>query len=468
VFGRTRAARPILVIPAASARQRSCYSARQEVFVMMLIKYALLGASAVGFLGVLALLVRDLRHDIETRRLAGQEWRDVWLDLIRWRTAARGAVAASLCLLVGLSIVVVPAGMAGVRVSELWGTRPGTLYPGVHFVRPLVEEVSLYDTRERVLGSEDPKSRNELLSVQTREGLSLGLAITVRYRLDPQRLDQIHERLAVDRDGALVGPVVASAFREVAPSFVVREAFSTRREELRQRAAVVITRRLAADGIVVRDVLLRDVVLPPEYAKGLEELLLREQQAERMVYDVEIKEKEIRTTELEADAQKARRIKEAEAAAAVRVLQAKAEADAMQHTLPLKQKQIEQSRLEAQARKEATIEDAQAAADAKVIDSKAEVQKSQLMAGAEANRVRVMASANNERLRVESEILKENPLLIQKIVAERLSDKMQIMMVPTDGRDFFATDVLKSALSGALAAPAATPAAAPATRSARR
>jgi hypothetical protein len=38
-------------------------------------------------------------------------------------------------------------------------------------------------------------------------------------------------------------------------------------------------------------------------------------------------------------------------------------------------------------------------------------------------------------------------LLIQKIIAERLSDKIQIMMVPNDGKYFFANDVLSSALS---------------------
>lgn len=43
-------------------------------------------------------------------------------------------------------------------------------------------------------------------------------------------------------------------------------------------------------------------------------------------------------------------------------------------------------------------------------------------------------------------MLKQNPLLIQKIIAERLSDKVQIMMVPTDGRFFFANDVLRSSL----------------------
>ncbi|HLB86686.1 MAG TPA: hypothetical protein VJK29_03450, partial [Terriglobales bacterium] len=47
------------------------------------------------------------------------------------------------------------------------------------------------------------------------------------------------------------------------------------------------------------------------------------------------------------------------------------------------------------------------------------------------------------RMKSEGAILKQNPLLINKIVAERLSDKLQIMMVPSDGKFFFANDVLR-------------------------
>ena len=51
-------------------------------------------------------------------------------------------------------------------------------------------------------------------------------------------------------------------------------------------------------------------------------------------------------------------------------------------------------------------------------------------------------TAEQHRTRSEANVLEDNPLLIQKIVAERLSDKVQIVMVPMDGRFFFANDVL--------------------------
>jgi hypothetical protein len=130
----------------------------------------------------------------------------------------------------------------------------------------------------------------------------------------------------------------------------------------------------------------------------------------------------------------------------VRVLQAKSEADAMQFTLPLKQKQIEQSRLEAEAQKQATVKGAEAQAQAKVIDSKAELERRNLLADAEANRIRVVAAADSERMKSEAALLKQSPLLINKIVAERMSDKLQIMMVPSDAKIFF-NDVMKSGVT---------------------
>ena len=367
---------------------------------------------------------------------------------VRWRLAVQLAAAGTLAMLITESIVVIPDGAAGVRISQISGARPGTLYAGVHVITPLVDSVAIYDTREQVystLASENPKQKGDLLTVQAREGLNIGLAVSVRYRLDPKRLDSIHTNLPQPVGEQVVAPVVATIYRQLAPNYITREIFATKREELRATAAEAITSRLASDGIVVREVLLRDLQLPAEYAKGLEGLLLKEQENERLGTEQEIKQKEVRIAELEAEAQKARDVKQAEAQAQVRVLQAKGEADAMQYTLPLKQ--IEQTKLEAQARKESTLQNAEAAAQAKIIDSKAEVERQKNLADAEANRIRVTAAADAERMKFEASVLKQNPMLIQKIIAERLSDKLQIMMVPIDGRNFFANDVMRSAFS---------------------
>jgi regulator of protease activity HflC (stomatin/prohibitin superfamily) len=443
---------------------------------MLALKYLLMLVGAALFTGAGAVVAYDVYVAARLRSLLQQSGaqggaegitptqRRGPFDSVRWELARNLALAAILPVLVALSIAVVPDGFAGIRVSQLFGVRTGTLYPGVHFETPFIDEIVLYDTREQVYTtaaapSADKKNAAEVLTVQAREGLNLGLAVSVRYRLDPTRLGSIHQNLPQPVGEQVVGPVVSSIYRQLAPNYVTREIFAVKREELRTQAAEAIKTRLASDGIIVREVLLRDIHLPEEYAKGLEGLLLKEQENERLGTEQEIKQKEVKIAELEADAQKARDVKQAEAQAQVRVLQAKAESDAMQYTLPLKQKQIEQTKLEAQARKESTLQNAEAAAQAKIIDSKAEVERQRNLADAEANRIRVTASADAERMKYEASVLKQNPMLIQKIIAERLSDKLQIMMVPMDGKNFFATDVMRSAFqnrngNGATAAPA--------------
>jgi regulator of protease activity HflC (stomatin/prohibitin superfamily) len=404
----------------------------------------LLLAAAFGIpLYALALRIRS------ARRKAAGETELIALEPIAWRIPAALVLVACLPLFIAVSIVVVPSGMGGVRVSQLRGTLPGTLYPGTHFVTPLIESVQTFDLRDHLFtagvveeGAKSPTPKNGL-SVQSREGLNIGLAVTVRYRLDPSKLDSVQAHMPQPVDKELVPPVVASAWRELTPEYTVREIFSSKREEVREKAAAIITRKLGADGIVVEEVMLSDIQLPEEYAKGLEGLLLKEQQDDQMGVETDMQQKQVRIAELQAEAEAAQKVKQAEGDAQSKVVEAKGESDAMQYTLPLKQKQIEQSKLEAEARKEATIQNAEADAQAKVIDSKAELQRRNLLADAEASRVRLMAAANAERMTSEAELLNKSPLLINKIVAERLSDKIQVLMVPSDGKFFFANDVFK-------------------------
>jgi regulator of protease activity HflC (stomatin/prohibitin superfamily) len=419
---------------------------------MLLLKYLLM-ISGYGLLGWgLAITFNNLNKVVQYHRQLRKGVPENQPDKpqLIWTTAKWALLGAWLPIILASGIVVVPSGMAGVRVSQTSGTRPGTLYPGVHFVTPLVDSVGLYDTRDQVLTTSTSKAaadkKAEPFTVQSREGLTIGLAITVRYKLDARRLDFIHSNLPQPVEKEIVPPVVSSVFRELAPNYTVREVFATKREEIRGTAAARITRKLGEDGIIVKEVMLRDIELPEEYARGLEGLLLKEQEDEGLAVETDMKAKQVKIAELEAEAAKVQQVKQAEGAAQVHVLQAKSDADAMQYTLPLKQKQIEQTKLEAEARKESTVKNAEAQAQAKVIDSKAEMERRNLLADAEAARIRKIASADTERMQSEAVLLKQNPLLINKIIAERLSDKLQIMMVPSDARIFF-NDVMKGGIN---------------------
>jgi regulator of protease activity HflC (stomatin/prohibitin superfamily) len=419
---------------------------------MLAFKYLLMTVGVALLVAGVSLLAYDLWLSFQYRRALTHGAETVTAPPpVRWRMTVALVALAWAPMLIALSFVVVPSGMAGVRVSQTRGTEAGTLYPGVHVVVPLVEQVQLFDLRDKLFTTgqvengkrSQPGSTSGVLNVQSKEGLNIGLAITVRYQLDPRRLDYVQSHLPQPIDTEIVPPTVASAWRELTPGYTVREIFSSRREELRQRAATVITRKLGADGLIVKEVMLRDIQLPVEYARGLQDLLLKEQQDDQLNIQTDIQQKQVRIAELQAEADKVQKVQQAEGEAQARVVEAKGESDAMQYTLPLKAKQIEQSKLEAEARKEATIQNAEAAAQAKVIDSKAEVQRRDMLAGSEAKRIRVTAAADAERMRSEAAVLRETPLLINKIVAEKLSDKIQVMMVPADGKYFFASDVFR-------------------------
>lgn len=423
---------------------------------MLLVKDLLL-ISGFGLLIIAAaILIWDLYAIIKARKSLTEieASRDTRPPVrMKWGKAVNLLSLAVPSLLVGCAITVVPSGMAGVAVNQFAGAREETLYPGVHVIWPLIESVQLFNVRDQIFTSTIDHSKKKAgLNIQSREGLTAAVAVAVRYRIQANKLPYVYANLPQPVETEIVNPIVGGVFREIAPHYLVREAFSTKREALTQEAARIITAKLASDAIQVKEVTLRDIRLPAEYARGLEGLLLKEQENEGMTIELELKQKAVRTAQLEAEAQKAREVKAAEARAEVTVLQAKAQADAMQHTLPLKEKQIQQSRLEAQARKEATVMNAEAQAQAKVIDGKAELERRKLMSDGDQDHIRKVGLAESERMRLEASVLKDNPLLIQKIIAEKLSDKVQIMMVPNDGKFFFANDVLKgsqvTALSG--------------------
>src|SRR6202046_1181702 len=186
---------------------------------------------------------------------------------VRWAAAAKLVVVAALLSLAAASILVVPDGEAAVRISQISGVRPGTLYAGTHFILPLIDRAQFYDVRDKVFSTTSAEG--------TREGLEVGLAVTVRYRIDPRRLDYVQANLPQPIDQEIVAPVVTSVFREVAPNYVVRDIFAIKREEFRQRATQIITTRLGSDAIEVKEVLLRKIQLPEEYAAGLQGLLLK-------------------------------------------------------------------------------------------------------------------------------------------------------------------------------------------------
>jgi regulator of protease activity HflC (stomatin/prohibitin superfamily) len=326
-------------------------------------------------------------------------------------------------------------GEVGLRSNLLTGTvtewREGTV-----LVFPALHDMRVFPLRDRTYRPAQSARADGPAPLQSLEGLSLGVDLSARYALDPARLRAVASSLPDDIAGEIVEPAVQGVIYKVFARYTVREIFSTKRVEIQQAIEAELGARLAADGIGLRGVLIGKVDLPADYRRGMEALLAEELASEKMRYTLELKDKRVKETALDGEAQKVRREKAAEAGALEQVIAARAQEEAMKHVLPFKQRQIEQRKLEAEAEKAARIRNAEAAAQARKIEANGEAEARQRLAEAEAYRLEKVGKANAEQMAREGALLTKHPLLIQKTLADKLSDKVQVIIAPPPSDGF--------------------------------
>jgi len=311
-----------------------------------------------------------------------------------WRRIgfALGLLAIALALKPPLEAVA--PGEVGVRVNHLTGGM-SMLHEGPALLVPFVHDLRRYSLRDQVYRpSRSAKATGEA-PFQTVEGLSIGVQVTVRYALDPDRIGAIARRLPQDVGRDLIEPVVDGVLYRALSKYTVREVFTARRAELQKRLEDELRAALAGDGILVRAVFIANVDLPPQYREGLEAALAEELRADRM-----------------------------------------------QHTLRLKRKEIQQRRLEAVARKVQRKKHAEGEADARGIEVAAEVAAQRKLADAEAYRLEVTGKAHSANLARDSALIAQNPLLIQKVLADKLSDKVQVIVAPPSDNGFIGSSLV--------------------------
>ena len=283
-------------------------------------------------------------------------------------------------------VVTVGRGEAGVRMNRVTGHvtewRDGSVFvmPGVHHLR-------LYSLRDRTYQPEQVRRADGPAPLQSVEGLSFGIDLSVRYALDASRLAVLSRNLPDDIGAEIVEPAVQGVIYKTFARYTVREIFSVKRVEIQQAIEAELGSKLAHDGIVLRSVHVGKVDLPADYRRGMEGLLAEELATQKMRYTLELKDKRVQEIALDAEAEKVRREKAAEAAGREQIIAAKAQEEAMQHVLPFKQRQIEQRRLEAEAAKTARIKGAEGGAEARRIEAAGEADARQRLADAEAYRL---------------------------------------------------------------------------------
>ena len=354
---------------------------------------------------------------------------------------AAALVGCALLLLFRPPVQVVASGEVGVRINRLTGGI-SVVPTGPTLMVPLVHELRRYDLRDQVYRPQESATAEGAAPFQSLEGLSVGVAVTVRYALDPARVGEVAKRLPANVGADLIEPVVDGVLHHALSRHTVREIFSDKRVEIQDDIQAELRELLGKDGITVRSLYLGHIDLPAQYRAGLEGMLAEELASEKMRYTLQLKEKKVKESELEGDAAKVTRERAAEAAASEEIIAAKAREEAMKHVLPLKEKEIEQRRLEAEARKVQRMKDAEGEAEARKIETVAEVDSRRKLSDADAYRIEVTGKANNAQMARDSALIAKNPLLIQKTLADKLSDKIQVIVAPPSAGGFFAGGLL--------------------------
>lgn len=360
----------------------------------------------------------------------------------RWLVAGAVIAAAGLMVYRNPPVHYLAQGDLGVRLNQLTGTvslwRDGSVWvlPGLHNVR-------VFSLRDQSYRPEAMRQATGSAPLQSVEGLSLGLDLSVRYALDPNSVAVKTGNLPDDIGTDIVEPAVQGLVYKVFARYTVREIFSSKRAEIAQIIETELRARLAADGVTLRSIQIGKVDLPAEYRRGMDSLLAEELASEKMRYTLDLKDKRVKETELDASADKVRREVAAEAAAREQVIAAKAQEEAMKHVLPFKQRQIEQRQLEAEAERIARVKAAEGAAQARRIEAHGEADARQKLAEAEAYRMDRVGKVNAEQMAREGALVTKHPLLIQKTLADKLSDKIQVIIAPppTNG-DFIGAALL--------------------------
>jgi regulator of protease activity HflC (stomatin/prohibitin superfamily) len=368
------------------------------------------------------------------------------------RLLAVGAMIGSALLLVLRPPVrVVAPGEVGVRINRLTGNI-SVLSEGPAMVLPLLQELRRFPLRDQIYKPAASASAEGAAPFQTVEGLSVGVSVAVRYAIDRERVADIAKRLPANVGQELIEPVVDGVLHRSLAKHTVREIFTEKRVEIQQDVEQELRALLAKDGIALKSLFIGHVDLPEKYRTGMEGLLAEELATEKMRFTLQLKEKQVKEKSLEGDAAKVQREKAAEAAASEQIIAAKAREEAMKHVLPLKEKEIEQRRLEAEARKVQRMKDAEGDAEARKIEASAEADSRRKLSDADAYRIEVTGKAQSEQLARDSLLIAKNPLLIQKTLADKLSDKIQVIVAPPAAGGFFAGGLIGTQARGQVTA----------------
>ncbi len=200
-----------------------------------------------------------------------------------------GMLVALVIAIVQLATVV-PAGTVGV-VDFFGNVSDNTLKSGVNIVNPLAKIIKF---------SIKTQELKELMEVPSEEGLSVGLEISLLYRLNPDKANEIYKTVGPNYGDIILIPQFRSVVRGVTARYQAKALYTASREALATEIMGELEKLVGPRGINVEAAALREIKLPSRLTQSIEEKLQAEQESERMQFVLKREEQEADRKRIEA------------------------------------------------------------------------------------------------------------------------------------------------------------------------
>src|SRR5262249_3789866 len=131
-------------------------------------------------------------------------------------------------------------------------------------------------------------------------GLQVGIDLTIWHHLDPAKVISVHQKIGPDYEEKIIRPAVRSVIRLVISEYPVMDVYSAKRAVIQDEINRKTKQLIEKDGLIVDEVVLRDVRFPPEFSRAIEAKQVAQQAAEQMRYTLEKEQKEAERKVIEA------------------------------------------------------------------------------------------------------------------------------------------------------------------------
>jgi len=175
------------------------------------------------------------------------------------------------------SIVIIQAGTVGV-VKRL-GAVQTELKPGMHLIIPFMDKVVLYPTIKKTYEASEIPGESKadypdiIITALTSDGQQIKVGITARFMIQPGKATWILQNLGTEQEYVekVVKTEIRGSGRRVPTKFAAYDLYTRKSYEAQQTLYDEITPKFDKNGLILDELVLRNITFTPEYAKTLEE-----------------------------------------------------------------------------------------------------------------------------------------------------------------------------------------------------